>query len=122
MALALEQKDEHSALGRAMTGAVWFSEPVTLRLDTGSVSLKLAVSVHRCHLAGPLFTKKYLELREMNPEVVVASVWELRQTEHIQKSVADFSHQPHPLAHPQNPHPKGHLGQFLCRDHLQQDD
>ncbi len=122
MALALEQKDEHSALGRALTGAVWFSEPVTLRLDTGSVSLKLAVSVHRCHLAGPLFTKKYLELREMNPEAVAASVWELRQTEHIQKSVADFSHQPHPLAHPQNPYPKGHLGQFLCRDHLQQDD
>lgn len=77
--LPLEEKEEHSSLGRALTGAIWFGGLAALRLDTGGESLELPVSVHRCHLAGPVFTRNYLELREKHPDVVVASVWELRQ-------------------------------------------
>ena len=77
--LALALEDEHNSLGRSLVGAIWFGagEPVGLRLEDGKETLELGVSVRRCHLAGPLFTQKYLELREQNSRVEIAAVWEL---------------------------------------------
>ena len=77
--LALALEEEHSDLGRALVGALWFGDggPVVLRLEDGTETVELEVSVCRCHLAGPLFTQKYLELQAANPQAVLASVWVL---------------------------------------------
>lgn len=78
--LALALEEERSSLGRALVGAIWFGagEPVSLRLEDGKETMEWEVTVYRCHLAGPLFARKYLELREKNPDVAIAAVWELR--------------------------------------------
>lgn len=78
--LALALEEERSSLGRALVGAIWFGagEPVSLRLEDGKETMEWEVIVYRCHLAGPLFARKYLELREKNPDVAIAAVWELR--------------------------------------------
>jgi len=76
--LALALLEEHTDFGRALVDALWFSHPVRVTLCLGKRRLGFTARVYRCHIAGPLFLKKLLEVRARNPEGDMASAWELR--------------------------------------------
>lgn len=76
--LALALEEEHTEPGRALVDALWFSHPVCVILDDGKERMGLQMEVYRCHIAGPLFLKKLLEVRAEDPEQDMASAWELR--------------------------------------------
>ena len=76
--LALALEEEHTEPGRALVDALWFSRPVCVILDDGKERMGLQMEVYRCHIAGPLFLKKLLEVRAEDPEQDMASAWELR--------------------------------------------
>jgi hypothetical protein len=73
--MALEE--EHTDLGRALVEALWFSHPVRLTWVEENERRDLKAEVYRCHIAGPVFRKKLLEIRAGNPERDMASAWEL---------------------------------------------
>lgn len=75
--LALALEEEHTEPGRALVDGLWFSRPVCVVLDDGKERLGLWMEVYRCHIAGPLFLKKLLEVRAEDPEKDMASAWEL---------------------------------------------
>ena len=75
--LALALEEEHTEAGRALLDAHWFSHPVCVILDDGNRIQGYRMEVYRCHIAGPLFLKKLLEVRTEDPEKDMASAWEL---------------------------------------------
>lgn len=75
--LALALEEEHTEAGRALLDALWFSHPVCVILDDGNRIQGYRMEVYRCHIAGPLFLKKLLEVRMEDPEKDMASAWEL---------------------------------------------
>lgn len=78
--LALALEEEHTPLGRALIEALWFTKPASVILKCGGETAAAEVWVYRCHIAGPLFTKKLLEMREKNANRDMASAWELYVT------------------------------------------
>ncbi|MCI8598569.1 MAG: hypothetical protein HFJ10_09010 [Lachnospiraceae bacterium] len=87
--LALALEEEHTDFGRALVAALWFDRPVQMILKTGKEIMGMEACVYRCHIAGPLFTKKLLEIRSENPDHDMASAWELRFLKNIE--VKDIS-------------------------------
>jgi hypothetical protein len=80
-ALALEE--EHTDLGRALVDALWFSHPIYLTWIGEQGHKDWKAEVYRCHIAGPLFKKKLLEVRSRDPERDMASAWEIHLLESV---------------------------------------
>jgi hypothetical protein len=78
-ALALEE--EHTDLGRALVDALWFSHPVQLTWIDEQGRKDWKAEVYRCHIAGPLFQAKLLEVRSQDPKRDMASAWEIHLLE-----------------------------------------
>lgn len=78
--MSLPVFDEHSDLGRALIDALWFSRPVELCLkaEGEEESRQIPVCVYRCHIAGELYKKRFLEAKAEQRNKDMESVWELR--------------------------------------------
>jgi hypothetical protein len=83
-ALALEE--EHTDLGRALVDALWFFHPVQVTLIEEQERKDWKAEVYRCHIAGPLFRKKLLEVRSLDPKRDMASAWEIHLLETAPKA------------------------------------
>ena len=78
--LVLALEEEHTDLGRALIEALWFERPAEVILEAEGEKAAAGIWVYRCHIAGPLFQEKLLEIRWENPEKDMASAWELYVT------------------------------------------
>ena len=78
--LALALEEEHTPLGRVLVEALWVTKPAAVILKCGDETAAVEVWVYRCHIAGPFFAKKLLEIRKSDVNRDMASVWELYVT------------------------------------------
>ena len=78
--LVLALEEEHTDLGRSLIEALWFERLAEVILEADGEKAAAEIWVYRCHIAGPLFREKLLEVRRENPEKDIASAWELYVT------------------------------------------
>lgn len=90
-------ESERTEAGKGLVRALWFGQKVILWAD----GLRCVIRPQRCHIVGALFSARYRQAKDADPNAEVAAVWEL---EIIQAEQTDTpAPAPKPLHHTGRP-------------------
>ncbi len=91
---------ESSATNKNLTRSIWFDGVVAIALSNAGQSFQIKGRPIKNHITGPLFLKFYQEIRSIQGDVNLASVWEIEPVEIIdegQDARREYEHTKRPF-------------------------
>lgn len=77
---------ESSRTNKNLVRALWFGGRVSVALRNGTASYQIKGRPLRTHVAGPVFQREYVRIREKLGDVDLAAVWVIEPAEAIDQS------------------------------------